>query len=95
MPNAGLDPGSWQLELRPAARRALRVLPEKAATALVELLNDIEASPYRVGKALRLDLDGRFRARRGSYRVIYSVNNAQRRVVVEDIRDRSAAYGHR
>ena len=40
-----------------ASRRALTRLPEKVATAVVELLyGSLAASPYRVGKPLKLGL---------------------------------------
>jgi len=54
------------------ARRALARLPEKVATAVVEFLyGSLAASPHRVGKPLRLGLEGLNSARRGDYRVIY------------------------
>ena len=54
------------------ARRALSRLPEKVATAVVEFLyGSLAASPHRVGKPLKLGLEGLHSARRGDYRVIY------------------------
>ena len=52
------------------ARRALPRLPEKVATAVVEFLyGSLAASPHRVGKPLKLGLEGLHSARRGDYRV--------------------------
>jgi len=76
-----------------ASQRALIRLPEKVATAVVEFLyGSLAASPYRVGKLLKLGLEGLHSARRGDYRVIYRIDDHQRRVTVMAIEHRSDAY---
>lgn len=76
-----------------ASRRALTRLPEKVAPAVVEFLyGSLAASPYRVGKPLRLGLEGLYSARRGDYRVIYRIDDHQRRVTVIAVEHRSDAY---
>ena len=58
------------------ARRALVRLPEKVAVAVVEFLyGSLAASPHRVGKPLKLGLEGLRSARRGDYRVIYRIDD--------------------
>lgn len=75
------------------ARRALARLPEKVATAVVELLyGSLAASPHRVGKPLKLGLAGLHSARRGDYRVIYRSSDRDRRIGVIAIEHRSDAY---
>ena len=75
------------------SRRALTKLPEKVATAVVEFAyGSLTANPYRVGKPLRLGLDGLHSARRGDYRVIYRIDDQQRRVTIMAIEHRSDAY---
>ena len=75
------------------ARRALPQLPEKAGTAVVEFLyGSLAASPHRVGKPLKLGLEGLHRARRGDYRVIYRIDDHRRRVEVVAIEHRSDIY---
>jgi mRNA interferase RelE/StbE len=75
------------------ARRALTRLPEKVATAAVEFLyGSLAASPYRVGKPLKLGLQGLHSARRGDYRIIYRINDDDRRVDVIAIEHRSDIY---
>ena len=75
------------------ARRALARLPEKAATAAVEFIyGSLAASPQRVGKPLRLGLAGLHSARRGDYRVIYRINEDDRRIDVVAIEHRADAY---
>lgn len=75
------------------SRRALTRLPEKAATAVVEFLyGSLAVNPYRVGKPLKLGLEGLHSARRGDYRVIYRIDDRQRQVAVVAIEHRSDAY---
>jgi len=76
-----------------ASRRALTRLPEKVATAVVELLyGSMAASPYRVGKPLKLGLEGLHSARRGDYCVIYRIDDQRRLVTVIAIEHRSDIY---
>ena len=75
------------------ARRALARLPEKVATAVVEFLyGSLAANPHRVGKPLKLGLEGLRSARRGDYRVIYRIDDNRRRVEVVAIEHRSDIY---
>jgi mRNA interferase RelE/StbE len=74
-------------------RRTPARLPEKVATAVVEFLyGSLAASPHRVGKPLKLGLDGLHSARRGDYRVIYRIDDQHRRVDVLAIEHRSDIY---
>ena len=76
-----------------AARRALTRIPEKVATAVVEFLyGSLAASPHRVGKPLKLGLEGLHSARRGDYRVIYRIDDELRMVTVIAIEHRSDIY---
>jgi len=76
-----------------SARRALARLPEKVAAAVVELLyGSLSANPHRMGKPLRLELQGLYSARRGDYRVIYRIDDHRRRVEVVAIEHRADIY---
>jgi mRNA interferase RelE/StbE len=81
--------------LSPAAKRAIeRDLPEAVATAVVDFLfGPLAEDPHRVGKPLRLQLEGYWSARRGQYRVIYSINDDEVLVRVVRISHRADAYG--
>jgi mRNA-degrading endonuclease RelE of RelBE toxin-antitoxin system len=76
----------------PTARRQLSRLPERYAAAVVELLPAIAASPKRLGKPLRFELEGRWAARRGPYRVIYSLDEKDRAVIVLAVAHRADVY---
>jgi mRNA interferase RelE/StbE len=76
-----------------ASRWAVTRLPEKVAAAVVEFLyGSLAASPHRVGKPLKLGLEGLHSARRGDYRVIYSIDDHRRLVTVLAIEHRSDIY---
>jgi mRNA interferase RelE/StbE len=80
---------AWTAPGRPTLAR----LPGKVATAVVEFLyGSLAASPHRVGKPLKLGLDGLHSARRGDYRVIYRIDDQHRRVDVLAIEHRSDIY---
>jgi mRNA-degrading endonuclease RelE of RelBE toxin-antitoxin system len=49
-------------------------------------------NPHRVGKQLRPPLDDRHSARRGTYRVVYRIDDERHRVTVVGIAHRSDAY---
>jgi mRNA-degrading endonuclease RelE of RelBE toxin-antitoxin system len=75
------------------ARRALRRLPEKVASAVVEFCyGSLAANPHRVGKPLRLGLEGLHSARRGDYRVIYHIDYQNQRVDIVAIEHRADIY---
>lgn len=75
------------------AQRSLRRLPEKVATAVVEFAyGSLAANPPRVGKPLRLNLEGLHSARRGDYRIVYRINDGYRRVDIVAIEHRADVY---
>ena len=87
-------PAEYQLIVaRTAARSIAEGLPEGVAAAVIEFLTGplIEA-PHRVGRALGKDLTGLFTARRGTYRVIYTVDDEHRTVTVLRIGHRRDIY---
>ncbi len=69
------------------------MLPEAVATAAFELITGpLPEQPYRAGKRLLPPLDDRYSARRGTYRVIYRIDDAARVVTVVDIGHRRDVY---
>jgi mRNA interferase RelE/StbE len=90
-----VDPASqYELVLTPPARRALTDrLPEAVATAVIGFLTtSLVGAPRRVGKQLRGELAGIYAARRGTYRVLYRIEEQEREVVVLRIEHRSDVY---
>ena len=78
---------------RTAARQLTERLPEAAARACVEFLyGPLAADPHRVGAPLRKPFEGQWRARRGEYRVRYTIDDKNDTVTVMDISHRRDAY---
>jgi mRNA interferase RelE/StbE len=62
------------------------------AAAVIEFLTtSLVSSPLRIGKPLRFDLDGIWAARRGTYGVLYRINEKTREVIVVRIEHRRHA----
>jgi mRNA interferase RelE/StbE len=75
------------------AKRDLRRLPEKIATAVVEFVyGSLADNPQRVGRALHLELVEYYAARRGEYRIVYRINYDARAVLVVHIDHRADVY---
>jgi mRNA-degrading endonuclease RelE of RelBE toxin-antitoxin system len=78
---------------RTAARQLTQRLPESAAAACVEFLyGPLAEDPHRVGAPLRKPFEGQWRARRGEYRVRYTLDDSRRTVTVTDVSHRRDAY---
>lgn len=78
---------------RSAARAMARSLPEKVATAVYEFVTGpLLENPKRVGKPLNPPLAPAYSARRGEYRVLYLIDDANRTVEVTAISHRADAY---
>ena len=78
---------------RPAAKALAEVLPEKVAAAAYELITGpLLEDPHRVGKPLNPSMAPAWTARRGTYRILYFVDDTAGIVQVTAIRHRSDAY---
>ena len=84
----------YELVVTPPARRAIEQhLPEPVATAVIDFLTTaLIANPRRVGKQLHGDLAGLWSARKGTYRVLYRINDDLREVIVTRVDHRRHAY---
>jgi len=86
----------YEIRLTAPAVRALRRLPEKVSTAVIEFgYGSLAANPQRVGKPLKLGLAGLHSARRGDYRVIYRIDESRHLVDIVAVEHRSDAYRRR
>lgn len=88
------DHERYRLVISPTALRQLsETLREAVAFAAYEfIVGPLLEDPHRVGKRLEPPLADRHSARRGTYRVIYRIDDAQRTVTVLAIVPRSDAY---
>ena len=76
----------------PPARRQFDRLPLSVAAAVLETLDAIAANPKRLGRQLMFEHQGRYSARRGSYRIIYELDETDRLVRVIAIGYRRDIY---
>ena len=76
------------------ARRNLHEnLPLDVAAAAMETIDGpLTTDPHRVGKPLDESFDGYLSARRGTYRIIYRINEDKHTVEIPSIRHRRDAY---
>lgn len=84
----------YELVLTPPARRALTDrLPEPVAAAVIDFLTTaLVRNPRRVGKPLRGELAGIYSARRGTYRVLYRLNETTMELIVLRVEHRRDSY---
>lgn len=77
----------------PAARSIAEELPEAVAAAVIEFVTGpLVRDPHRVGRKLRNELAGLMSARRGTYRVLYRVDDVRREVIVLRVDQRRDVY---
>jgi mRNA interferase RelE/StbE len=78
---------------RPAARALTELLPEKVATAAYEFITGpLLDDPHRVGKPLDPPMAPAWTVRRGTYRILYLIDDNQRTVEITAVRHRADAY---
>lgn len=84
----------WKVELRPAARRDLRLLDEGPRRAALDLLFELEEQGPELVSSIELRANPSiprvpFHER---YRMIYEISKARKQISVTRIRLRSSAY---
>lgn len=76
---------------RQARRNLHENLPLDVAAAAMETIDGpLTTKPHRAGKPLDEPFDGYHSARRGTYRIIYRINEDKRTVEIHSIRRRPA-----
>lgn len=87
------DPGYELVVSGPAARAIAEDLPEAVSVAVIDFITgSLIENPHRVGRGLRNELAGIHSARRGSYRILYRVDEFERTVTVLRVDHRGDAY---
>jgi mRNA interferase RelE/StbE len=78
---------------RPAARAIAEQLPEAVAGAVIDFITGpLVDDPRRVGRELRRGLAGVWAARRGTYRVLYRIDDTRHEVIVICVDHRRDVY---
>ena len=84
---------AYSIEWTAAAGRALVRLPEKVAASAIDFIyGPLTQHPRRVGRPLRFELEGKYSAHRGDYRVIYQLDEGRQTVVIVAIGHRADVY---
>jgi len=82
--------------MRPARRAIADKLPESVAAAVLEFCEGpLGENPHRVGEPLFGALSGCHGARRGTYRIVYRIDESRRVVQVLDVAHRADVYRRR
>jgi mRNA interferase RelE/StbE len=84
----------FELVISPTARRQLTDRrPKSVAFAAYEFISGpLLDNPHRVGRSLGLPLADRHSARRGTYRIIYRIDEPHHSVAVVGVVHRADAY---
>jgi mRNA interferase RelE/StbE len=84
---------TWDLVVAAPATRSLDRLSAGVAAAIVEfMVGPLVPQPTVVGRPLQRELTGYWSARRGSYRIVYRLDETEHQVVVVRIDHRSDVY---
>ncbi|MHA7306444.1 type II toxin-antitoxin system RelE family toxin [Arthrobacter sp. TMN-49] len=76
---------AYEVVFASTARRDMQRIPPRIVAAVVEFVyGDLSKNPQRVGKPLERELAGYHSARRGPYRILYSID--EDRIIVEVVR---------
>ena len=88
-----MSAAAHNLVVAASAERSLARLPEGVAAAVVEfMVGPLVESPQRVGHPLVRKLADLWSARRGPYRIVYQIDDAQHEVTVLRIDHRADIY---
>jgi mRNA-degrading endonuclease RelE of RelBE toxin-antitoxin system len=84
---------SYNVIFAATARRDLHRIPPRIVPAIIEFVfGDLAAAPLRVGKPLERELSGSFSARRGPYRVLYTIDEDAKLVTLLRVAHRADVY---
>jgi mRNA interferase RelE/StbE len=87
------EQGPWKVEVTSPALKGFHRLPEKAAAAIVEFVTGVLAdNPRRLSRPLTNELLGLRTARRGDYRVLFTIDIEVHTLYVLRIEHRADVY---
>ena len=81
----------YEIALTSSFLKELKKLPKGLRSRIFKAVDEIAANPF-LGVKLRGELEGRWRWRIGKYRIIYVIDEPQKRVVLLDIGLRKFIY---
>ncbi len=86
--------GAWVVSLRRLAQRELAELDDTVRFEAIEAIAELEEDPFPAGSIQLRGYTNLYRVRfyRDRFRLVYTVSQKQRRVIIERVRPRSTAY---
>jgi len=84
---------AYEVNWSAKAAKHYRQLDKDGKTRVAALVDRLAANPRPLGAEHVVSMPGVLRVRNGNYRVLFSVDDEKRQVLVEDVRHRSKAYG--
>ena len=83
----------YQARITPEAMRNIGQLPDKVRhAAMATISGPMTENPRRLGKPLVGEFEGLWSARRGDYRIIYTISEDDRVVMIHRIQHRRDVY---
>lgn len=83
----------YRVVLTASALQCLRSVPPRVAEPVVAFVfGGLAADPRRRGKPLQRELEGRWAARRGDYRIVYRLDEETKQMYLLRIGHRSDVY---
>ena len=83
---------TYQVELRGSADRELSRVGREVVGRLIQAIDSLGEQPRPVGVRKLAGADHTYRIRVGDYRIVYTIDDARKLVIVERVRHRSDAY---
>ncbi len=87
-----MSKAAYAVSLNRSAQKEIRALDGNIRLRVVQSIRSLVAEPRPPGCRKLVGATNRWRIRIGDYRVIYSINDENRRVVILVARHRSKAY---
>ena len=82
---------SYRVFIKPSAARELEAIPKKDRVRLTTKISNLADNPRPSGSE-KLSAQKQYRVRQGRYRVIYSISDAEKTVLVVKVAHRREIY---
>ena len=83
--------GSYRLLIKPSAVKEIEAIPRKDRARTVKKIRDLSENPRPAG-CEKLSGEEKYRVRQGWYRVVYSIDDRTREVLVVKVAHRKDVY---
>jgi mRNA interferase RelE/StbE len=82
---------NYELQIKPSAVKEIGKLPRKDRSKIVQKIRALAVNPRPHG-CEKLSAEEKYRARQGDYRVVYSIDDNERVVLVVKVGHRKEVY---